>query len=143
MMMPGEGDVLWTARQRTALLMILVPVIAYIVVRTLRNPAYVPDPQPIEPSRANELADRIDPNTADVETLGALPTLGEKRAKLIVEYRDRYQKLFPNAGPVYQRPEDLLRIRGIGVATVEQIKPFLTFSTSTTAPTTAPTTSDD
>ena len=49
----------------------------YIVVRWSRNRVYVADPQPLIAARANELADRIDPNIADIPTLSALPLMYE------------------------------------------------------------------
>ncbi|MBC8107483.1 MAG: helix-hairpin-helix domain-containing protein [Anaerolineae bacterium] len=131
-----QAPQLWTAGQRVALLAIVAALFAYLAIRYLTNSTYVSNPQPAEPSRASELVDRIDPNTADVATLAALPTLGEKRAKLIVDYRESRRANRPNV-IVFQRLEDLLRIRGIGVATIDQLRPFLTF------PTTVPTTQRD
>ena len=135
----SRGPQLWTASQRTALIAILIVLILALLVRYLRNSTYISDPQPLAPLRAAELLDRIDPNTADVATLGALPTLGEKRAKLIVDYREHYRKLQPKGGAAYRKPEDLLRITGIGMATVETLKPFLAFPDE---PSTNPTTQE-
>jgi DNA uptake protein ComE-like DNA-binding protein len=124
---------IWTYSQRVALLILVTALFVYLAVRYAFNPAYVSNPQPIEPPRAVELVDRIDPNTADIPTLAALPTLGEKRAKLIVDYREARRARSPN-GIVFRRLEDLLRIRGIGPATIDQMEPYLTFPT-TIAPT--------
>ena len=123
----------WTLNQRNALLVVLIGIVVYASIRFALNSKYVSNPQPDEPPRASELADRIDPNTADAETLAALPTLGEKRAKAIVEYRSRFTS---SMQPVFREPNDLMRIRGIGAATLDQIRPFLKFPT--TQPTTAP-----
>jgi hypothetical protein len=119
----------WTPGQRTALLALLLVFLGYLAVRYALNPTYVSDPQPDEPPRARELADRIDPNTADWETLAALPQLGEKRAKAIVEYRDRHRGFEPD-GIVFRKPEDLMRLRGIGGTIVEQVSPYLIFQTT-------------
>jgi competence ComEA-like helix-hairpin-helix protein len=127
-------EVGWAPRQRTALLVILVGVLAYCSIRFALNSSYISNPQPDEPPRAKELADRIDPNTADADELAALPTLGEKRAKAIVEYRGRFGASATK--PVFLEPNDMLRIRGIGAATLDQIRPFLKFPS--TQPTTAP-----
>lgn len=124
----------WTPRQRTALLVILVGILGYCSIRYALNSSYVSNPQPDEPARARELADRIDPNTADADELAALPTLGEKRAKAIVEYRERFGASATK--PVFVEPSDMLRIRGIGAATLDQIRPFLKFPS--TQPTTSP-----
>ena len=123
---PERREHLWTANQRGALIAISAVLLAVVVVLYLRNPSYVANPQPDEPPRAAELADRIDPNTADLTTLSALPLLGEKRAKAIIDYREHYHSLKPDE-VVYQKPEDLMRVRGIGVNMVDQLRPFLIF----------------
>lgn len=121
----------WTASQRRVLLGILVCLFVYLSVRYACNPVYVSDPQPEVPARFDDLADRIDPNTADWETLAALPGIGEKRAKDIVAYRERAAAEKPGK-PVFEKPVDLLRIRGVGRAMMEGMEPYLTF------PSTAP-----
>lgn len=119
---------LWTARQRIALLAILCALFAALLITSIVHPVYVSDPQPSEPSRAAELQDGIDPNTADEDSMAALPTIGPKRAKLIVEYRNGFRaRLGRNA---FERPEDLMKVKGIGAATVDQVRPFLRFPTT-------------
>lgn len=125
----------WSAPQRrvlTLLLAILCPVLA---IRYACNSACVSDPPPARGPRYGEVADRIDPNTADVATLSALPMIGEKRAQDIVDYRESQKTSDPN-GAVFTKPEDLLMIRGFGRASVETLRPYLAFPT--TAPTTRP-----
>ena len=129
---PPQG---WTYGQRVALLAIIAALFLYLTVRYLANPTFVSDPQPVEPSRAHELVDRIDPNTADVATLAAMPQLGLKRAQTIIDYREARRRSRPDV-IVFERPEDLMRIKGIGPATLDQIRPYLAF------PTTKPTSSD-
>ncbi len=117
---------LWTARQRAVIIALLAVVLVYLAVRLIRNPVYVSDPQPRDPPRALELADKIDPNTADVATLAALPMIGERRARDIVEYRERF--VAQNPGKLaFTRLEDLLRIKGFGPAMIEHVRPYLTF----------------
>lgn len=133
----------WTLPQRRALLVLLLALLAFLVVRYALNPVYVSDPQPERPARADELADRIDPNTANWTDLAALPGIGEKRARDIVAYREE-TKRYSRVGLVFARKEDLLRIKGIGPAMVEALEPYLVFPTgpipmpSTTGPATAP-----
>jgi hypothetical protein len=127
-------EYLWTANQRIALLMIVASIFAYIVIQYALNRSYVSNPQPDLPARAPELADRIDPNAADEQTLSALPLLGEKRAKMIVDYRKHFHDLKPDE-VVFQKAEDLMRIRGIGVNTVDQLRPFLVFPSTQPAST--------
>jgi DNA uptake protein ComE-like DNA-binding protein len=50
-------------------------------------------------------------------------------ARRIIEDRERFQKQHPNQ-PTYKRLEDLQRIKGIGPATLENLKPYLTFPTT-------------
>jgi hypothetical protein len=129
----------WTASQRAVLFGGLAILVVYLCVRLLFNPAYVSDPQPERPARSHELADRIDPNTADWQALAALPTIGEKRAKDIVEYRDGYVRDHP-VERAFNRPEDLLRVKGVGRTMVESLTPYLTFGDGdpSARPTTAP-----
>ena len=79
----------WTYSQRRVLLVLLSVLCVALIVRYALHPVYVSDPQPPVPARFSELADRIDPNTADWQTLAALPGIGERRAKDIVAYRER------------------------------------------------------
>jgi competence protein ComEA len=59
------------------------------------------------------------PQTATARELEALPGIGPSLAKRIVAARSQ--------GLVMHRPQDLLRIRGIGARTLERIAPYLTF----------------
>ena len=128
----------WTASQRAVLIGGLTVLVVYLAVRLLLNPVYVSDPQPERPPRYHELADRIDPNTAQWQDLAALPTIGEKRAQDIVAHRDAFVRDHPGER-AFMRPEDLLRVKGVGRTMVESLTPYLTFgegdpSTRPTAP---------
>jgi len=81
------------------------------------------------------LADRLDPNVATWQELAVLPQLGEKRAREIVAYRAQYRSDKRGNTP-FTRAEDLLKIRGVGVALVETLRPHLMFPA--TQPSTAP-----
>jgi hypothetical protein len=117
---------LWTVRQRRAIGILLAGALIYLAIRLIRNPVYVSDPQPRDPPRALELADKIDPNTADVATLAALPMIGQRRAQDIVDYREQF--VARNPGNVaFTRVEDLVRIKGFGSAMIEHVRPYLTF----------------
>jgi competence protein ComEA len=106
--------------------MLLAGLLALQTIRYARAPQYVPDPQPLNAPRYAELADKLDPNTADWRELAALPSLGEGRAREIVAWRERF--LLENPGQVpFARPEDLLRVRGIGPAIVTTVRPYLAF----------------
>jgi competence protein ComEA len=62
----------------------------------------------------------LDPNRSPEEDLDRLPGVGPSLAGAVVAEREQ------SGG--FQRPEDLLRVRGIGPATLERIRPFLDFS---------------
>jgi competence protein ComEA len=63
---------------------------------------------------------KIDINRADPWLLEALPGIGEVLAQSIVDYRSEN-------GP-FKRIEDLLKVSGIGEATFEKIKDYITVS---------------
>jgi competence protein ComEA len=63
---------------------------------------------------------KIDINRAEPWLLEALPGIGEVLAQRIVDYRSEN-------GP-FRRIEDLLKVSGIGPATFEKIKDFITVS---------------
>lgn len=128
----------WTGPQRGVLIALLAGLLVYLIVRILLNPLYVSDPQPARPSRYDELADKIDPNVADWHTLAALPGLGEKRAKTIIEYREAFTKEHPDH-LAFNEPQDLLLVRGIGPAMLATMRPYLLFP-PTTRPATQATT---
>jgi hypothetical protein len=117
----------WNLSQRRALLLLLSILLIAFCIRLAMNRQFVPTPQPPQGARAAELATRIDPNTADWQTLAAIPGLGEKRAKEIVAFRDRMLARRPGY-PVSTRAKDLILVRGIGPATVANIEPYLVFT---------------
>lgn len=124
---------IWTPPQRVVLAVAVMLIAAGAGVRLLCNPTYIPNPQPPDGARAAELQDRIDPNTADWPAWASLPGIGEKRAKQIVAWRDEFVASHPGTMP-FRQPQDLLRIKGIGVATMEELTPYLAFPAATTQP---------
>jgi competence protein ComEA len=63
---------------------------------------------------------KIDINRAESWLLDALPGIGEVTAQAIVDYR--------NENGLFQRIEDLLKVKGIGQGTLDKIKDFITVS---------------
>jgi competence protein ComEA len=63
---------------------------------------------------------KIDLNRAEPWLLEALPGIGETLARRIADYR--------SANGPFQRIEDLLKVSGIGEATFENMKDFITVS---------------
>jgi competence ComEA-like helix-hairpin-helix protein len=125
---PPEPAFAWTAPQRRALLAVLTVLCLGLGIRYACNPTFVSDPQPERPARYDDLADRVDPNTADLNTLTAIPNLGEKRAEAIIEFREMRARQHPGQ-PAFRVVEDLMAVRGIGSAMVDNLKPYLTFPT--------------
>jgi competence ComEA-like helix-hairpin-helix protein len=60
----------------------------------------------------------LDLNTATVEELQKLPTVGPVAAKAIVRFREK-------SGP-FRRVEDLLAVRGFTKKRLEKIRPYIT-----------------
>ena len=118
----------WNASQRRGLLALLAVGTLALAALALARPLFLSDPPPADAPRGGDLADRIDPNAADVGTLAALPTIGPGRAATIVAYRDRASRR-DGTPVVFAKPDDLMRVKGIGRATVEAISPYLTFPT--------------
>jgi len=75
------------------------------------------------------MAGRVNPNTATAASLARLPGIGLTRALAIVGYRNRIREE-TGIEIVFQRSEDLRRIRGIGPKTAEEITPWLDFGGS-------------
>jgi len=61
--------------------------------------------------------DRIDLNRASVAELMRLPGVGQKKAQAIVAHRGKTP---------FQRPEDVVQVKGLGPAWFAKVKPHLT-----------------
>ncbi|WP_249977194.1 ComEA family DNA-binding protein [Vreelandella olivaria] len=61
----------------------------------------------------------ININTADEELLAELPGIGPTRAAAIIEERE--------ANGAFENADDLARVSGIGVATVDRMRDQITF----------------
>ena len=120
---------MWTPSQRGVLIAFVLALCLVLLIRLAVSRHYVSDPQPVRSSRSDQLADRLDPNIATWQELAVLPQLGEKRAKEIVAYREQYRA--DRRGDIaFRKPEDLLVVRGIGVAMLTTIRPHLMFPSS-------------
>lgn len=67
---------------------------------------------------------QVNINAATPEQLANLPRVGEKLAQRIVEYR--------KANGPFQRPEDLMAVKGIGEKMFELLRPYVATSGTTT-----------
>jgi hypothetical protein len=120
---------LWTPAQRGVLIAFVLILCIVLLLRLARDRMYVSNPPPPRAERYDDLADRIDPNTATWEELAVLPQIGEKRAREIIAYREAFVVRQPNAVP-FARPQDLMRVNGIGPAMIETLRPHLAFPTT-------------
>jgi hypothetical protein len=116
----------WTKSQRVVLISFILVFASVLLIRLHFNPLYISDPPPARSPRYAELADRIDPNTADWPTLAAIPQLGEKHARAIVAYRTQFLSQHRQRA-AFLAPRDLLNIKGIGPATLENLRPYLIY----------------
>ena len=73
-----------------------------------------------------DIDDTINPNDASPASLARLPRIGPARAREIVSYRSQFSQR-AGQGPVFSRAEDLRGVTGIGPATVEAVRPWLSF----------------
>ena len=60
----------------------------------------------------------VNPNTATVTELMQLPRVGIKTAQRIVAFREEHGS--------FQRPEDLMNVKGIGEKTFLRLRPYIT-----------------
>ena len=125
----------WSPAQRGVLIAFVLIVATFLLLLLARDRMYVSNPPPAHGERFDELADRIDPNTATWQELAVLPQIGEMRAKEIVAFRETAVARRPNTMP-FTRPQDLMRVKGIGPAMIETLRPHLIFPTTTPAPAT-------
>ncbi len=123
----------WTTPQRRLIVALLIALCVVFAIRYGFNRTYVSDPPPERGARFDDVADKIDPATADAATLSALPMLGEQRAQDIIAFRESRRTQRPGER-VFNKAEDLVQIRGFGRATVELLRPHLLFP-STPPPT--------
>lgn len=61
--------------------------------------------------------EKININTADQETLEALPGVGEKLAKKIIVYREE--------NGLFQAVDEIVKVSGIGLKKLNQMKEFI------------------
>jgi comEA protein len=127
------GLIFLTKQERLVVIFLAAALAVGAAVKVLRSERAPPPPRPVEvefdlakpkpPLDAAALAEitapkKINVNAADAATLCALPGIGPAYAARIVAYRE-------NHGP-FERPEDLTAVKGIGPATVEKLRPYVT-----------------
>ena len=74
------------------------------------------------------LSGKVNINTATLEQLEMLPRIGTKTAQSIIEYRTQ--------NGLFEKADDLTKVRGIGEKTVEELQNFIILKGPTTLKTT-------
>lgn len=74
---------------------------------------------------ASRLAGTVNINTATPDQLQLLPGIGEARALALVELRELHGR--------FERIDDLLAVKGLGGASLERLRPYVTLQGKTTA----------
>jgi len=118
---------IWTSSQRGVVLVFIIVMVIGLGVRYWYAPVLIPARPPDRPGRYDELSDGIDPNTAGVSELAAIPMLGEKRAGDIVAYRERFIREHPGKR-AFVVIHDLTHVKGIGLAMLADLEPYLVIS---------------
>jgi competence protein ComEA len=89
-----------------------------VCVRTVQgDPAPAPTKTGSSASKAASLKEPVDINTATLTELQTLPGIGPKLSQRIIDERER---------KAFAKVEDLRRVAGIGVKTLEKLKPYVT-----------------
>ncbi len=81
-----------------------------------------------EPDSENtvlQVANQINPNIAEIESLIRLPDIGFSRAEAIIEYRNNFVN--KNNREAFGCPNDLQKVAGIGPKTINNMKELLEF----------------
>lgn len=76
--------------------------------------------EPVKKQEGNKDIVKIDINKASAEELAALDGIGKSYAERIVQYRQ--------ANGPFQKPEDIVKVQGVGPATYEKNKDRITVS---------------
>ncbi len=75
-------------------------------------------PSVIDPIEEDKDTSLVNINTANIDQLDALPGIGPSTAQNIIDYREEHG--------VFETTDDLINVPGIGEATMDEIKDFIT-----------------
>lgn len=123
-----DNEGLHSRRRRFAALAVLALAFGLCVAATLHYARRITWPIQAATVNSHRVRTGIDPNTAEWFKLAQLPRIGETVAKRIVAEREAHPPEMGHGRPVFQKPSDLTRVRGIGDKTILRLAPFLRFS---------------
>lgn len=124
----GKSATASVSQHRTLLLTLLLFLISLAAVGIFRSSI---DDLGRAPDRDRTLCKGINPNSAQWYELAELPGIGESLARRIVAYRESQRETAQHSmRPVFESPNDLLSVSGIGPRVMARIAPFLAFSAS-------------
>ena len=124
----------WNRRNVVACTVLALLVLGLILWQWSARRHYIGVDIPVEQELVESASATIDPNTASVAELMALPRLGPGLADRIVNYRQEYKSQHgPTARPFTQL-DDLQKVKGIGPKISEQLQPYLEFEKSGQVP---------
>ena len=118
---PDRLDARWTRANLAALAVLCLAAAGALAGQMLGGRSELGARPRVDAARVAAAADKVNPNTAPVASLRRLPDVGPVRAGDIVAYR------LVHGGAPFRRPEDLLRVRGIGPITLATIREYLVF----------------
>ena len=76
--------------------------------------------------KETQLDNRINPNSAPLESLVRLPNIGISKAEAIISYRENYTEE-NNGRSAFETFDDLQNVKGIGETTAQNLSPWLKF----------------
>lgn len=115
----GRGDLGWRRGNLGVLIVLCFLAGAVVACRAASRRVWFDSDVPVNGPRAEQAAEKIDPNTAGVASLVRLRNIGPVRARAIVAYRGGQD------GRAFTSADDLAKVKSIGPGTVRRIAPYL------------------
>jgi DNA uptake protein ComE-like DNA-binding protein len=129
---------IWTPRQRRIAWLFTAILVIALAICLRNNPQEIASPQ--DGARSAQITGQLDPNDAPAAMLAVIPHLTQAKARAIVAYRESFVRRHPGRR-AFNSLHDLLRVKGLGRQTLEQISPFLDIPPAPTTDEVTPATS--